>query len=134
MHAARKMRPPPAAEPTSGPSPVVAPPSPTRRSRIVRLLKRLLLLALAMVVLTAGAVVGGYFYFDRNLPSVESLRTFQPPQVTKVLCADKSVCAEFYLERRTVVPIGQIPPHVRNAFLAAEDADFYKHQGLDYLG
>ncbi|HZN93782.1 MAG TPA: transglycosylase domain-containing protein, partial [Myxococcales bacterium] len=129
------MRPPPAAEPTPGPSPVVAPPSPpTRRSRIVRALKRLLLFALALVVLAAGTVVGGYFYFDRNLPSVETLRTFQPPQVTKVRCADGSVCAEFYLERRTVVPIGQIPEHVRNAFLAAEDADFYKHQGLDYLG
>ncbi|HEY8212053.1 MAG TPA: PBP1A family penicillin-binding protein [Myxococcaceae bacterium] len=99
-----------------------------------RLLKRLLVLMLAGVVLLAVAGVGGFFYFDRNLPSVESLRTYQPPQVTKVRCADGSVCAEYYLERRTVVPIASLPQHVRNVFLAAEDADFYKHQGLDPFG
>lgn len=100
----------------------------------MRVLKRLLVLMLAGVVLVALAGVGGFFYFDRNLPSVETLRTYQPPQVTKVRCADGSVCAEYYLERRTVVPIATLPPHVRNAFLAAEDADFYKHQGLDPVG
>ncbi|HYV47384.1 MAG TPA: transglycosylase domain-containing protein, partial [Myxococcaceae bacterium] len=99
-----------------------------------RLLKRLMVLMLAGVVLLAVVGVGGFFYFDRNLPSVEILRTFQPPQVTKVRCADGSVCAEYYLERRTVVPIATLPQHVRNAFLAAEDADFYKHQGLDPVG
>jgi len=121
-------------QPAPGGSPAAAAPSPPRRSRIVRLLKRLLILALAGVALAVAVVVGGYFYFDRHLPSVETLRTYQPPQVTKVRCADGTVCAEFYEERRTVVPIGQIPAHVRNAFLAAEDADFYKHQGLDYMG
>jgi penicillin-binding protein 1A len=100
----------------------------------MRVLKRLLVLMLAGVVLVALVGVGGFFYFDRNLPSVETLRTYQPPQVTKVRCADGSVCAEYYLERRTVVPIGSLPQHVRNAFVAAEDADFYKHQGLDPVG
>ncbi|HZA14736.1 MAG TPA: PBP1A family penicillin-binding protein [Myxococcaceae bacterium] len=80
------------------------------------------------------AGVGAWVYFDRDLPSVEQLRSYRPPQVTKVVCADGTVCAEFYRERRTWVDIDALPPHVKNAFLAAEDADFYNHEGLDYLG
>ena len=44
------------------------------------------------------------------------------------------LCAEFYKERRTWVDIATLPPHVKNAFLAAEDADFYHHEGLDFFG
>ncbi len=94
------------------------------------------------VALTAGGVLlvcllagsGAYFYFSRGLPSVEALRDYRPPQVTKVYCADGSVCAEYFLERRTLVDATGLPKHVRDAFLAAEDADFYRHEGLDYLG
>jgi penicillin-binding protein 1A len=103
-------------------------------SRLWRLFKRLLQLAVLGVVL---AVIGGavvYAVFSRDLPSVSELRTWRPPQVTKVSCRDGSVCAEFYLERRTWVDVTKLPKHVREAFLAAEDADFYQHQGLDYAG
>jgi penicillin-binding protein 1A len=126
MHQARKMRP-------EQPSPEPVPPTPRSR-RIARLFKRLIQVAVLGVVVGAGVVVGGYFYFDRNLPSVETLRTYQPPQVTKVTCADGSTCAEFFLERRTSVPLSSLPDHVKNAFLAAEDADFYKHPGVDLIG
>ncbi|MFN0061543.1 MAG: penicillin-binding protein 1A [Myxococcaceae bacterium] len=90
----------------------------------------LTLLAGAAGLVLLGAA--GYAYFSRDLPSVEALRTYRPPQVTKVTCADGSVCAEFFRERRTSVEIETLPAHVKNAFLAAEDADFYKHQGLDF--
>ena len=78
--------------------------------------------------------VSAYLYFSRGLPSVEALRDYRPPQVTKVTCADGSVCAEYFLERRTLVDAATLPARVRDAFLAAEDADFYRHEGLDYLG
>ena len=81
-----------------------------------------------------GTVVGVFVWFSRGLPSVEALRDYRPPQVTKVTCADGSVCAEYFLERRTLVDATTLPAHVRNAFLAAEDADFYHHEGLDYVG
>lgn len=105
-----------------------------RAGALRRWLKRLFLLALAGVVLALSGAVGLYLYFDRDLPSVETLKSYRPPQVTKVTCADGQVCAEFFLERRTFVPIASLPPHVKNAFLAAEDADFYQHEGLDYVG
>ncbi len=102
--------------------------------RLWRWTKRLLLAGAALLVVFALASVGTYFYFARDLPSVEELRNYQPPQVTKVYCRNDVLCAEFYRERRTWVQIEQLPKHVRDAFLAAEDADFYKHEGLDFIG
>ncbi len=103
-------------------------------SALWRWFKRLLKLALVGLLLAVLVGVGAYLYYSRDLPDVEELRTWRPPQVTKVTCRDGSMCAEFFVERRTWVDVRTLPPHVRDAFLAAEDADFYSHQGLDYLG
>jgi len=105
-----------------------------RRAPRSSLLRTLLLVLGALVLAGVGAVVGVFLWFSRGLPSVEALRDYRPPQVTKVTCADGNVCAEYFLERRTLVDATTLPAHVRNAFLAAEDADFYSHEGLDYLG
>jgi penicillin-binding protein 1A len=104
------------------------------RARLWKWVKRLLLAAVAGVVLLVVAAGGAYLYFSRDLPSVDELKTWRPPQVTKVTCRDGSTCAEFFVERRTWVDITKAPKHVREVFLAAEDADFYTHQGLDYVG
>lgn len=97
-------------------------------------MKRLLAIAAgaAALGLAAGAVT--FWYFSRGLPSVEELKTWRPPQGSKVSCKDGSVCGEYFVERRTWVDLQTLPRHVKDAFLAAEDADFYKHEGLDYLG
>ncbi len=110
------------------------PPMSPWRSRLWRWTKRLLMLAALGLVLGVITVAAAWSYYSRDLPSVEELRTWRPAQVTKVSCRDGSICAEFYLQRRTWVDITTLPPHVKNSFLAAEDADFYSHQGLDYLG
>ncbi len=112
----------------------MAPPSRSILRTLWTWTKRLVVLSVALVLLAAAAGVGTYVYFDRDLPSVEQLKSYRPPQVTKVTCADGTVCAEFYRERRTWVDVRELPPHVKNAFLAAEDADFYNHEGLDYVG
>jgi penicillin-binding protein 1A len=108
--------------------------SPKKPSRLWRWTKGLLKLGLLGLVLLAAVMGGTWAWFSRDLPSVEELRTWRPPQVTKVNCRDGSVCAEFYLQRRTWVDVTTLPKHVRESFLAAEDADFYSHQGLDYAG
>jgi penicillin-binding protein 1A len=137
MNPAREM----SSQPHSpSPSTPPVPPSPPARpglgARLWRWTKRLLVLGAVGLVLLALVLGGAYFYFSRDLPSPEALRTYALPQVTKVRCGDGSVCAEFFMPqgRRTVVNIQKLPPHVRNAFLAAEDADFYKHEGLDFIG
>lgn len=103
-------------------------------ARLWRWVKWLLKAAVLGLLLAVVVGVAAYLYFSRDLPSVDELKTWRPPQVTKVTCRDGNTCAEFYVQRRTWVDITSAPRHVRDAFLAAEDADFYQHQGLDYLG
>ncbi len=112
----------------------VPPPMVASRSRAWTWFRRLLQLSLAAFVMGAGVVAGTFWYFSRDLPSVEELKTWRPPQVTKVRCRDGSLCGEYYLARRTWVDVSKMPRHVREMFLAAEDADFYQHEGLDWLG
>ena len=89
------------------------------------------LAVLCLLLLLVG--LGGYFYFSRHLPSVEELKGYKPPQITKVYCQGGELCAEFFSQRRTWVDVRQLPDHVRFSFLAAEDAKFYEHQGLNFL-
>jgi penicillin-binding protein 1A len=105
-----------------------------RRTSFWRWTTRLLKISLLAVVVALAAAAAAFFAFSRGLPSVEELKTWRPPQVTKVACRDSSTCAEYFIERRTWVDIASLPRHVKDAFLAAEDADFYQHEGLDYLG
>ncbi len=82
--------------------------------------------------LTLVLVVARY---ESKLPSVEELKNgYDPPQVTRVLARDGSLLGSVFTERRTVVPFAKVPGHVKLAFLAAEDASFYEHEGLDYFG
>ncbi|HEY8039915.1 MAG TPA: PBP1A family penicillin-binding protein [Polyangiaceae bacterium] len=88
--------------------------------------------ALALVgAITLWLVVRHY---EAGLPGVAELKTYQAPQVTRVLARDGSMLAELFTQRRTVVSIETLPAHVKLAVLAAEDAGFYEHEGLNYWG
>jgi penicillin-binding protein 1A len=92
-------------------------------------------LALSCSLLGLGGIVGLFVYYGRDLPDVHNLRAqWRPLQTTRVFARDGTVLAEIYTERRTVIPIEQIPRNLVTALLAAEDADFYSHRGLDYPG
>ncbi len=69
-----------------------------------------------------------------DLPNLDVLKDYQPPQSTIVYDRNKRVIGRFFDERRTVISIKNLPPHVINAFIAAEDGAFFEHHGLDYLG
>lgn len=116
------------------PAPVEEEP-PVSRSRFKKWLCRLLWASLLCGVLALGLV--GFFVLRTasDLPSMEELSTgYAPPQVTRIFAADGTLLGSIYAERRTVVPLDKIPDHVKSAFLAAEDANFYEHEGLNYLG
>ena len=82
--------------------------------------------------LLAGLFLGGvYFYFTRDLPKISSLEDYRPPIITTVYSDDKRKIAEFCNERRIVVPLSCMPEMLISAFVAAEDARFYKHEGVD---
>jgi penicillin-binding protein 1A len=73
-------------------------------------------------------------HYEADLPSIAELRVYKAPQVTRILARDGTVLAELYTERRTTVPLATLPAHVKLAILAAEDAGFYEHEGLNYWG
>jgi len=77
---------------------------------------------------------GLYFYFSRGLPKISKLKDYRPPVVTSFYSDDNIKIGEFYRERRIVVPMSKIPKKLKEAFIAAEDARFYQHGGIDFLG
>ncbi len=106
----------------------------TRKKRRTSSLSLLPKLIGAALIVGALLVLGAYAYFSRDLPSVSSLRDYTPPQTTRVYDRNKKLIGEIFAERRTVIPMSQVPRNVVLSVLAAEDADFYEHEGLDYRG
>ncbi len=81
-----------------------------------------------------GIAFAMFQYVVHDLPQLDSIADYRPPLASRVLDADDNVIGEFFTERRTLIVVSQLPAHVRNSFLAAEDADFYNHTGIDYFG
>jgi penicillin-binding protein 1A len=95
---------------------------------------RILLGAGAFVVLAASAAAAlFYVVFVRDLPDMQSLADYRPSLTSVVLDRNGTPIGEFYEFRRRVIPLEQVPKHVIQAFLAAEDDSFYEHSGVDYV-
>jgi len=94
------------------------------------------LFAIGMILFVAASVVVAYvlWYVSKDLPDYEVLAKYEPPVMTRIHANDGSLIAEYAKERRIYVPINAIPPRVIQAFLAAEDKNFYQHGGLDVQG
>ncbi|MDY0132270.1 MAG: PBP1A family penicillin-binding protein [Desulforegulaceae bacterium] len=79
------------------------------------------------------SITGLYQYYSKDLPKIKSLSDYYPPQVTEVFDVSGHKVAEFYKEKRILVPLNQMPKHLLQAFIAAEDARFYEHGGIDLV-
>ncbi len=102
-------------------------PAPTKTFTVRRVVVSLLFAGAILV----GAVVGVFLAFESDLPQIASLEDFKPNIITQVFAADGSILGEFAIERRVVVGFKDIPPLLRNAIVAVEDADFWKHLGVN---
>ncbi|UTD29334.1 penicillin-binding protein 1A [Bradyrhizobium sp. WD16] len=104
----------------------------------MRLLLRFLgfLFAAGTIVFLVGVAVvsGAVWHFSKDLPDYSQLQDYEPPVMTRVHAADGALLAEYSKERRLYLPIQAIPKRVINAFLAAEDKNFYEHGGIDFTG
>jgi len=90
-----------------------------------------------MLLLVLGAAVGStlvLYHFGRDLPDYKQLAVYEPPLMTRVHAADGRLMYEYARESRLFVPIGATPQTVVNAFLSAEDKNFYSHPGIDVTG
>ena len=90
---------------------------------------------LSVIILISGGcgAIGVYLYLGKNLPKISSLNDYRPSIITTVYSDDTRKIAEFFKERRIVIPLSQMPEMLKKAFIAAEDARFYKHKGIDLL-
>lgn len=76
-------------------------------------------------------IIGVTYKYGQNLPDFSQLKDYRPPVVTRVHAGDGRFLAEFAQEKRIFVPINEIPDQVKNAFISAEDQNFYQHKGVD---
>lgn len=87
-----------------------------------------------LFVVGVAATAGLLWHYSKDLPDYSQLQDYEPPVMTRVHAADGSLVAEYARERRLYIPIQAVPKLVINAFLAAEDKNFYEHGGLDFFG
>ncbi|WP_029894263.1 penicillin-binding protein 1A [Desulfohalovibrio reitneri] len=89
-------------------------------------------IALSILLLVGlGSAVGLYFWASQDLPNIKRIEDYKPPLVTTVRTEEDEVLGHFYREKRWLVTLDQIPEYLPKAFLAAEDAAFYEHEGVD---
>jgi penicillin-binding protein 1A len=94
------------------------------------------LFAAGTVVFLVGvaAAAGLIWHFSKDLPDYSQLQDYEPPVMTRVHASDGALLGEYSKERRLYLPIQAVPKLVINAFLAAEDKNFYEHGGIDFTG
>jgi penicillin-binding protein 1A len=91
----------------------------------------LVTLGLGVVALSIGAI---FWVYGQDLPSHESLATYQPKTISRIYSAQGRIIDEFAVERRLFAPADEIPDLVKHAFISAEDKNFYTHAGYDTRG
>jgi penicillin-binding protein 1A len=89
---------------------------------------------LLAVLAIAGVAVAAYVYWPTDLPPAKALEEYTPSVGSRVYADDDEFLTEFQAEKRIFVPLQQIPPALRNAIIAVEDARFYSHFGVDVRG
>ena len=90
------------------------------------------MVVLLILVILGGAGVAFYFTIVFDLPRLTTLKDYQPFITSEVYSEDEVLIGEFFIEKRTVVPLSQMARFLPKAFIAAEDARFFEHRGIDY--
>jgi penicillin-binding protein 1A len=89
--------------------------------------------AFGALLFVVGAVGSAWliWQYSKDLPDYSQLQDYEPPVMTRVHAADGSLVAEYARERRLYIPIQAVPKQVMDAFIAAEDKNFWEHGGID---
>ncbi len=94
----------------------------------------------AFTLLCSGVIIGCiamillFKHYSKDLPEYSQLANYDPATVTRLYAADGKLLAEYASEKRVFVPLNAIPKRVIQAFLSAEDKNFYQHTGVDFSG
>jgi penicillin-binding protein 1A len=91
--------------------------------------------ALGALALAGWALLMVVFHILlRDLPDIDALQRYTPPLITKIYDRHNEIVSELYTERRTILPLADIPVSLQNAFLATEDQAFFDHWGINMKG
>ena len=101
---------------------------------LVRFLGFLFAAGTVLFLVGVAGVAGMIWHYSKDLPDYSQLQDYEPPVMTRVHATDGSLLGEYSRERRLYLPIQAVPKLVINAFLAAEDKNFYDHGGIDFTG
>ncbi len=101
---------------------------------IARLLGFIFATGALVFILAAGVFAAVVWKYEQDLPDFSQLKNYEPPVMTRVHAADGSLLAEYSRERRLYLPSSAIPDLVKEAFISAEDKNFYTHRGFDPEG
>ena len=99
-----------------------------------KLLKKIFVIFLSFSLLLMILVVGVLWNFSNNIPDYKFLKNYKPPVSSKVYSGNGDLVADFSQEKRIFVPYKSIPENIINAFLSAEDKNFFSHPGVDAKG
>ena len=100
----------------------------------MKYIKLVIIILLALMLLGTGFLIGGYFWISKGLPRIEKITDYSPCLTTTVYSRNNKVIGYFYKQNRFLFSIKEVPAYVKNAFIAAEDSDFYHHKGIDFMG
>ena len=110
----------------------IQPPEQRRRRRrggfLLRFFGFLFAASMIVFVVAAGAAAFVLWKVSKDLPDYEVLAKYEPPVMTRIHANDGNLIAEFARERRIYVPFSAIPDRVTEAFISAEDKNFYQHE------
>ncbi len=101
---------------------------------MTKMFKNILVLLLSISLLTVIAIFSILWTFSNNIPDYKFLKNYKPPVSSKMYSGDGDLVADFSKEKRIFVPYSAIPSNVINAFLSAEDKNFFTHPGVDAKG
>ncbi|MFQ5547847.1 MAG: penicillin-binding protein 1A [Woeseia sp.] len=109
-------------------------PAPGRKSRRWRWVLLLAGLGVSAAIGATTAIIGAYYYVAPGLPPAETIREIPLQIPLRIFSRDGRLIAEVGERRRIIVAFDELPPHVVDAFIAAEDRRFFQHPGIDYQG
>jgi penicillin-binding protein 1A len=109
-------------------------------SRLARWFSPQFLRVTVSVLLLATSFIGFLAYGSwtrvcagNQCPSIAVLEDYRPQQTSKIYASDGRLITELGLERRTLIRLADMPPHLLQAFIAIEDKRFYQHHGIDFV-
>ena len=96
--------------------------------------RNIFILITSFILLSVISIISVLWTYSNDLPDYKFLKSYKPPVSSKVYSGNGDLVADFSKEKRVFVPFNSIPKNVINAFLSAEDKNFFKHPGVDAKG